>query len=992
MVEEPQLPDVSPEIKAPSVGLSFHLSPARSSAFSTPSRSPSRHSSFGAEDDLDDDVPSAVFSSFSQSPGATGSNPTTPDRKSRIPTSPDRKSWISTTVTISPKRGSSPRLSETTETQPNTPSPDKTSSVVGSTTTGTPNHSPYRSVPITTTPDRTSRISNSIAICPERDSSPGFSETGMMQSLPSTPQSGAEGDQSAQGQTAASTSPGTSPGRAGASDGASFWSERKTTVTPNQSPDREVVDQSAQVQPKTPDETSEVKVTVTVTPTQSPDSDVVDQSAPVRPEIPDDEIRAASATPVGTPEVRESSTEQSAPEKDTLDRSKTDPNYSLHQIAAGISSEHLTPERMHFSKSPEQNNAYAAVPAPSPEEGTPRVSNQEHSYVDSVSSGISSGMQQAFHSLRTYMTVETESEQGAGVLDTSMESDALTELDIQELTKEIRELNESKDEKKEQKETEGEQKESPPQTFTEKFQAHLPLALSRTADSPSLPLRSQSRSPAAVVSRSRSRKERMERINSNTALAAAMPNTPGSSARSPNTATSLALVSSTPTRADIRNDGGMTPIMRMRTTGSPETPAVEPSPPRVSDEEVKAIKQRKWKDKLKVAEKKKEQERRMLDGRGRRKEGEGEGGKVGRGRSKRRSKERRKKSSKKKSQAPKRTRQKDADASFMQCSDGLSKLMETVMQGRCGALNDTLSIFDEGSDTDGSFESGSESGSDEFDLEEKGTSTDEGDSEEESELPVWKGGKRRSSGEGVRFEPEAHVAEKDAASGSNQSNPSSQLPPRTIGRISLHGEAVEDPNVVGLHDKNFIHSFITNATTKGTVLFLHKKSRKQSFTQPSKMTALLKLGPEQADGTFGGPKFVWVAYDGIQAGRIDLFDIRAVDKATPLQLQHYPLAMPGRSFVIKMNRSPDCVFEAMDEEAALRFVHGMRWVVARLAFNLIIGNMDVSCELLDIGRHEDNKQKTRIPPQSPVEEAQWSMAMNSLTNHLVDKASLFTTQ
>jgi hypothetical protein len=431
--------------------------------------------------------------------------------------------------------------------------------------------------------------------------------------------------------------------------------------------------------------------------------------------------------------------------------------------------------------------------------------------------------------------------------------------------------------------------------------------------------------------------------------------------------------------------------MRMRTTGSPETPVVEPSPPRVSDEEVKAIKQRKWKDKLKLAEKKKEEERRMLDGRGRRKEGEGEKG--GRGRSRKRSKERRKKSGKKKSQAPKKTRQQDADASFMQCSDGFSKLMETVMQGRCGALNDTLSIFDEGSDTDdGSFESGSESGSDEYDLEEKGTSTDEGESEEESELPVWKGGKRRSSGEGVRFEPEAHIADKDAASDSNQSYPSSQLPPNTIGRISLHEEAVEDPNDVGINDKNFIHSFITNATTKGTVLFLHKKSRKQSFTQPSKMTALLKLGPEQADGTFGGPKFVWMAYDGIQAGRIDLFDIRAVDKATPLQLQHYPLAMPGRSFVIKMNRSPDCVFEAMDEEAALRFVHGMRWVVARLAFNLIIGNMDVSCELLDIGRHEDNKQKTRIPPQSPVEEAQWGMAMNSLTNHLVDKASLFTTQ
>jgi hypothetical protein len=966
--------DAYPEVKAPSAGRSFHLSPARSSAFSTPSRSPSRHSSFGAENDLDDDVPSAAFTSFSQSPGTTASNPTTPDRKSRI----------SHTVIISPKRKSSPGLSET-ETQPSTPytpSPDKTSSVVGSTSSGTSKHSPDRTAAVTTSPDRKNWISTTVTISPDRGSSPGLSETGMMTSLHSTSEWGAEGDQSAQAQTAASTSPGSSPGRAGVSGGASLQSVTKATVTPNQSPDRDAVDHLSPARPNTLDQPCEAKAVLT--PTHSPK----------REKTLDDETKFASTTPVGTPERKESSMEQSAPEKDRLDKSKTDPNYSLLQIAAGTSSEPLTPERTNFNMSLEQKNDFAAVPAPPhSEEGTPRVSNQDHSYVDSVSSGLSIGMQQAFHSLRTYMNKETDSEQGAGVLNTSMESDSLTDFDIQELAKEIRELNKSKDEKKDENEMEGEEKQSSPQSSTGKKSAHAPVTLSRAADATALP----SRSPAAVLSRSRSRKERMERINNNSALAAATPNkaivkTPSTTPfYQASSAAPTALISSTPTRASIiRNDGGMTPIMRMRTTGSPESPMLEPSPPRASDDEVKKLKQRKWKDKLKVAERKKEDERRMLDGRGRRKEKESDGEIRGRGRSKTRSKERRKKSSKKKSQAQRKTRGRDANANFMQCTDGFSKLMETVMQSRCGALNDTFSIFDEGSDTDGSsFESESESSSEEYDQEEKGASTDEGELEEEDgELPVWKGGKRRSRGEGVRFEPEAHVAEKDAASGSNQSHLSSELLSRPIGRISLHEEAVEDP---GIHDKNFIHEFITNATTKGTVLFLHKKSRKQSFTQPSKMTALLKLGPEQADGSFGGPKFVWMAYDGIQAGRIDLFDIRAVDKATPLQLQHYPLAMPGRSFIIKMNRSPDCVFEAMDEKAALRFVHGMRWVVARLAFNLIIGNMDVSCELLDVGRHEDSKEKTRIP-QSPAEEAKWSTAMNSLTNHLVDKASLFTTQ
>jgi hypothetical protein len=596
----------------------------------------------------------------------------------------------------------------------------------------------------------------------------------------------------------------------------------------------------------------------------------------------------------------------------------------------------------------------------------------------SVVESVSSGMQQAFLSLRTYMKVETVSNQGSGVLDTSLDK-SLTDFDIQELVKEIREVNKNEEEKKGQNEMEGGEKESPPQT------SKKTVTLPRTADDIVAPLPHHdglpSRSPAAVAARSRSRKERMVRVNGNT-YSRATPSPPAEAPTKKDASGSAhSTTPITPPRASIRSDGAMTPIMRMRTTGSPETPVLEKSPHRLSDEEVKASKQRKWKDKLKLAEKQKEQERRELDGRGRRKEGEGE--KEGRRRRKKTSKEGRKKTTKKKTATLKKKREDDADTSYMQCHDGISKLMETVMRGRCGALNgalnDTFSIFDESDADDDSFESGSESASEEYDLVEKGTSTDEGESEDESETG-------RDGNLGVRFEAEAHVAEKDAASGSNR------LPPRTIGRISLHEEASEDPNDVGIHDKNFIHSFITSATTRGTVLFLHKKSRRQSFTQPSKMTAFLKLGSEEVDGTFGGPQFVWVAYDGIQAGRIDLFDIRAVDKATPLQLQHYPLAMPGRSLVIKMNRSPDCVFEAMDEEAALRFVHGMRWVVARLAFNLIIGNMDVSCELLDIGRHEDNKQKTRIPPQSPVEEAQWGMAMNSLTNHLVDKASLFTTQ
>jgi hypothetical protein len=1159
------LPDTSPDIMAPDSGLSIKLSPARSSAFSTPSRSPSRHSSVGG-DDLEDEMPSAVFSSFSASPGATASNPSTPDRGSRI----------STTIIISPKRGNSPGLSETsmqpnqrtpqkttgsvasttpttpnhspdrsaaapsseTVTQPSPSTPQKTSSSVASATSSTPNHSPDRSaaVPLSETvtqlnqsvpektssgasttitpnhsPDRSAVVplsetgtqlnqsipektsSNTPNHSPDRlaaallsvigtqqspsmptsngsstttpkhspdrstvvplsetgtqpnqsipeetsngsstttpKHSPGRSAVEPCPSLPPTVERGDEAyhgsfdiseatlemSQPTQSQTAASATPSGSPGRAGTSSGAPLRNETKITVTANESmPLHQRVDASLEMSQPTQSQTA-----ASATPSGSPGRAGTSSGAPLRNEtkitVTANESMPLQQRVVRTPDGNApsiSSNEQSAPEKDTLARTKIDPNYTLHQIAAGSSSNHTTPERINYSKAPEENNASAAVPAPPPEDETPRVSNHEHksmsvtsSVVESVSTAksrsagsvvesVSTGLQQAFHSLHNYLTDEPPSAQGAGILDTSAEQ-PLTDLDMQELMKEIR-VTKNGEEKKEQHEKEEVGKEP---TATDDIRQ--PLA--------PLP---DDRPPSKSPAKSRSRKERLERLHNNAhspglpvlstplgrkkapeSTPSTAPCTPASNASSPFTPyphypAARTPPPRTPPRATIRGDGGMTPIMRMRTTGSPETPMVEPSPPRKSDEEVKASKQRKWKDKLKLAEKNREIERQELDGRGRGKEGgrEKESRRkskktASREASKKTNRETSKKTSKKERATSKKKREDDttADPSYMQCQDGFSKLMETLMQGRCGELNDTFSIFDESdTDNDGSLDSENDSASEE----EKGTSTDEDDSEDESGTQR-DDNLRRARGEGVRFDLEA--------SDTKHIQPNKKLPPRTIGRISLHEEADEAPKEVGIHDKNFIHAFITGATTRGTVLFLHKKSRKQSFIQPSKMTTFLKLGSEQADGNFGGPKFVWVAYDGVQAGRTDLFDIRSVDKATPLQLQHYPLAMPGRSLVIKMNRSPDCVFEAIDEEAAMRFVHGMRWVVARLAFNLIIGNMNVSCELLDIGRHEDSKQKTRILPESPVEEAQWNMAMNDLTNHLVDKAAAFTT-
>ena len=121
------------------------------------------------------------------------------------------------------------------------------------------------------------------------------------------------------------------------------------------------------------------------------------------------------------------------------------------------------------------------------------------------------------------------------------------------------------------------------------------------------------------------------------------------------------------------------------------------------------------------------------------------------------------------------------------------------------------------------------------------------------------------------------------------------------------------------------------------------------------------------------------------SGEIDLFGIATLDKATVHQLGDYPLAMPGRSIFIRSNSGAEFLFEALSDKDALRFIHGMRWVIARLAFNLLIGNLVVSCELLDVERSGDPESEAGRFPQTLKQEANWTKAMNDVTCYLVDK-------
>jgi hypothetical protein len=186
-----------------------------------------------------------------------------------------------------------------------------------------------------------------------------------------------------------------------------------------------------------------------------------------------------------------------------------------------------------------------------------------------------------------------------------------------------------------------------------------------------------------------------------------------------------------------------------------------------------------------------------------------------------------------------------------------------------------------------------------------------------------------------------------------------------------------------MQDKTFVRSFIQEVSQKGFPLIWHRPSPDgRSFDNPVEIVAFLELGFLQGDGTFAGPRLAWYSPEGRALGAFDLLDIRSLAKATPLHLSDFPFAIPGNSVILRLYNSFDVlVLESLSAEGSRKFIHGLRWVVARLAFNLIIGNKEVSCELLEVS-----------DTSSTTTHSQMSKAMNDVTNQLVDKAVFVSPQ
>ncbi|CAJ1956453.1 unnamed protein product [Cylindrotheca closterium] len=174
-------------------------------------------------------------------------------------------------------------------------------------------------------------------------------------------------------------------------------------------------------------------------------------------------------------------------------------------------------------------------------------------------------------------------------------------------------------------------------------------------------------------------------------------------------------------------------------------------------------------------------------------------------------------------------------------------------------------------------------------------------------------------------------------------------------------------------DKNFIKYFIQEISNRGYRMMWYKEP---SSKHPTTVVLFLQHGHKSpVNANHSGPAMVWVdESERDQFYGVNLFDIRTLDRASHNALGAQSYAMPSRSIVLRLAKGNEFIFEAPTEQEAFRFVHGMKWVIARLAFNLVIGNMDVVCELVDVDKKKG--------------EATIARAMDDVTLQMVDKSIL----
>lgn len=182
------------------------------------------------------------------------------------------------------------------------------------------------------------------------------------------------------------------------------------------------------------------------------------------------------------------------------------------------------------------------------------------------------------------------------------------------------------------------------------------------------------------------------------------------------------------------------------------------------------------------------------------------------------------------------------------------------------------------------------------------------------------------------------------------------------------------------HTPAFVKAFLEDMEFKGETMLWHRET---STIDPNTVVLRLKRGWRLPNGTFCAPRLIWTDLRNNQNYGFDIFDIRSLGHASVLHLKDFPYAIPGRSVMLHMKNAPSFIFEAGTEEDVSRFVRGIQWVIARFTQNLVLGNLDGCCELLDLGQMESFDMNARGLTHS---EFDWSRAMDDVAEILIESA------
>lgn len=178
-----------------------------------------------------------------------------------------------------------------------------------------------------------------------------------------------------------------------------------------------------------------------------------------------------------------------------------------------------------------------------------------------------------------------------------------------------------------------------------------------------------------------------------------------------------------------------------------------------------------------------------------------------------------------------------------------------------------------------------------------------------------------------------------------------------------------------------LKAFLEEIKTGGIQLKMHHAQISGFTNRWSNVQAYIHINNSEG-GEMIEPNFVWKDIDASKTDekrkKISLFDISSVQKAADsINLQAYPYANPAHSLVITLHNGNIRLFEAEDEVVVKRVIHGLRWIVARLSFSLIVGNREVCAELLPFSSTGGCNNSSRLPFK----------IMNDITDCLVEKSA-----